>query len=81
MYATCYCVYAIYKVILVLYKQSGGYKKMHKFDYKKRTTYLIFLALSIKTMKYICTYNSVKNALNDMFKPRYLNTKKTQRPI
>lgn len=39
MYATCYCVYAIYKVISVLYKQSGGYKKMHKFDYKKRTTH------------------------------------------
>lgn len=38
MYATFYCVYAIYKVISVLYKQSGGYKKMHKFDYKKRTT-------------------------------------------
>lgn len=39
MYATFYCVYAIYKVISELYKQSGGYKKMHKFDYKKRTTY------------------------------------------
>lgn len=35
MYATFYCVYAIYKVISELYKQSGGYKKMHKFDYKK----------------------------------------------
>lgn len=39
MYATFYCVYAIYKVISVLYKQSGGYKKMHKFDNKKRTTH------------------------------------------
>lgn len=78
MYVICYCVYVIYKVILVLYKQLGGYKKMYKFDYKKRIIYLIFLVLFIKMMKYICIYNSVKNVLNDMFKFCYLNIKKIQ---